>query len=183
MIQCIAEHSVDMSILPEKARILDLGCRNFIFANHMRDLGHYVTCVDIDDFPNEIYYQVAITDHDGRCGIKRSSDPQATSITKGDEIPCYTLESFSKYAGVEFWDLIKCDVEGSELGIIRSMKKPMATQISIEFHLHTHVYGDQEVFEMENRLINLGYRPLVHDKTKQHGLGPNYYDSLWVLAN
>ena len=190
MLETIAEHTVDISILPEKARILDIGCRGFIFANHMIRSGHSVYTVDADPLvscTHDYHYNLAITDFNGYVKLIYSNDKQATRVKPSydglpdDCVPAMTLESFSKMVKVDLWDVIKIDVEGSELEIIRSLKKAPATQLSIEFHLHTGVYGITDVKMMEDKLTLLGYVPIVHDMTKQHGLGLNYWDSLWVL--
>lgn len=181
MVSEIFEHSVDLSLLPEKANILDIGCRGFQFTNYMRELGHKVTPVDIEDFPDKTYYRLAITGKDGRVGIHRNNDPQATRVTKGDELLSMTIDTFSNSVGIEVWHLIKMDVEGSEYEIIMNMKRPPAKQLSIEFHLHTGIYGQAEMMLMESKLRSLGYEFAQHKLTEQHGAGENYWDSLFLL--
>jgi hypothetical protein len=191
MITVIAEHSVDLSLLSEKANILDLGCRGFLFTNELRRLGHNVEAVDIDDLFNPTgdnkwthYDQMAITGFDGVVGIERNNDPQATKIGHGSEkVQCMTLATFSKFKNILFWDLIKIDIEGSEYEVIMSLTEPPAKQLSIEFHLHTGIYGDAQVKEMEDKLLSLGYFPAKHDKYPAHGLSPNYWDSLFILQS
>jgi hypothetical protein len=178
----IHEHSLDTSLLPEGARILDIGCRGFLFANHFRVQGHTVWAVDIDDLERDDYWRCGISDYDGYCGVKKSSDPQATSIDrKADGVKCYTLKAFSEMVSIPFWDLIKIDVEGSEYEIIMSLEKAPATQLSIEFHLHTGSYGHYEVTLMEDKLKSLGYIPIKHEMTSEHGAGINFWDSLFIL--
>lgn len=92
-----------------------------------------------------------------------------------------TLESFSKMVGIEFWDLIKMDIEGSEFNVIMSMTRPMAKQLSIEFHLHTDAYAQIGMQLMERQLKNLGYESVSHKLTEQYGAGYNYWDSLFIL--
>jgi len=178
----IAEHTVDLSLLPKTGTILDIGCRGFQFTNYFKELGHNVYPVDIDELEGE-YYRCGITDINGKMGIHKTNDPQATSLKYGDEIVVYTIETFSALQGIVFWDLIKMDVEGSEFNIIMGMNKPMAKQLSIEFHLHTGLYSDIGMQLMERKLESLGYEPISHDLTAQHGAGYNYWDSLFVLKN
>lgn len=180
-IETIAEHSVDVDLLPENAKILDLGCLGFLFTDEMRRLGHTVMSVDIQKLDREDYFQIAISDKVGRVGVKRTKDAQAATITDGDEIMCMDLNMLMLLSRVDFFDLIKIDIEGSEYEVIMSLDKAPARQISIEFHLHTGVYGENEMLLMENKLLYLGYFPVQHDKTKQHGLSYNYWDSLWIL--
>lgn len=190
MIEVIAEHSVEMSLLPPTARILDIGSRGFQFANHFKAWGHEVVTIDADpqvkSSDHDNHYSIAISDFNGYVRLVRSGDAQATRIEKtmnGNNlmVECVTLQSFSEAVKIEFWDLIKIDVEGSELNIIQSMSKPFSRQISCEFHLHTHAYGIVEMSIMENKLRQLGYEPVQHEMTRQHGLGLNFWDSLFIL--
>lgn len=183
----IAEHTVDLSLLPEKANILDLGCRGFLFGNYFYNLYHHVYSVDIGKFPGH-YHRMAITDFNGFAYIKESRDPQAIRIVKNkakdatEVITCMTLDTFTPFCGVRgSWDIIKMDIEGAEYEVIMSLTEPPATQLSIEFHLHTKIYGDAEVRQMEDKLLSLGYFPVKHDKTNAHGCGQNYWDSLFIL--
>lgn len=181
-IKIIHEHSVDLSLLPEKANILDLGCRGFKFTYYFANLLHNVYPVDIDLLhPAPPYYILGIGGSKGFCAVKKSNDPQATRMTEGFELPMHTIESFSKFVNVDFWDLIKMDIEGSEYDVIISLTEPLAKQLSIEFHLHTGIYGDKEMKEMEDKLLSLGYFPVKHDKYKAHGCPANYWDSLFIL--
>jgi len=181
MISVIAEHSVDLDLLPDLAKILDLGCRGFRFANEMAN--HIVVSVDIDDLGSDHpYLRCAVSDFDGLCGIINIDDKQATKINRqGTGIDCYTLKSISQRFNVKMWDLIKMDIEGSEYEIIMSLNEPPAKQLSIEFHLHTGAYKIFEMNMMENKLKSLGYEFVKHDYTTQHGAGFNYWDSLCVL--
>lgn len=186
MIKTIAEHTLDFSLLPKKANILDLGCRGFQFADYFRVLGHNVFAVDCDDL-NGSYFKVAISDFNGFTDVYKNRDPQATRITRKHEgqsstsVLAMTLEKFSLNVEVKFWDLIKMDIEGSEKEVIMAMSKPVATQLSIEFHLHTKVYSEKDVRDMEIKLMSLGYKVVKHEKTAAHGCGLNYWDSLFVL--
>ena len=184
--QVIAEHSVDLSRLPEKANILDLGCRGFAFTHAMREMGHHVVPIDIDRLHDgQAYYQCAISDHDGKVAVLKSKDPQATRIDPDHEgsIPCYTLETLTGnfLNKNQIWDLIKIDIEGAEYEVIMSMDRPMAKQLSIEFHCHTGQINQQQMTEMENKLKNLGYEAVSHSQSQQHGAGWNYWDSLFIL--
>jgi hypothetical protein len=180
MITTIAEHTVDLDLLPERGTILDLGCRNFQFTNYFREKYHQVFSVDMDHIEGQAYYQCAITDHDGRCGILKTSDKQATRVKEGSEIPCYTLDTFMQACGVKRFDLIKMDVEGAEYQIIMNQQKAPCKQWSIEFHLHTGIYTQKEMKEMEDKLMDLGYEAVHHKLTTEHGAGYNYWDSLFV---
>ena len=182
----LAEHSVCLDILPEKAFVLDLGCRGFGFTHAMRELGHHVVPIDMDKLHDgQAYYQCAVSDHDGKVAILKSPDPQATRIDPSHEgtVPCYTLQTLSGnfLNKGQIWDVIKIDIEGAEYQVIMSMDRPMARQLSVEFHLHTGIYSQIEMRQMENRLYELGYQAVKHEYTPQHGAGNNYWDSLFIL--
>jgi len=180
MIEIIREHSVDISLLPAKATILDLGCRGFAFTNHFRELGHTVHAVDIDDLQHGDYDQCAITNYTGMCGITHTGDPQGTKIGPGDSIRCYTLEDYMKLKGVEFYDLIKSDCEGEEIKIVESLTEAPAKMLSIEWHLHTG-QDPKGVYWAVKRLNELGYETIKHELTEAHGAGYNNWDSLFIL--
>lgn len=186
-LETIAEHTVCLDLLPECANILDLGCRGFQFTGALRMMGHEVYPVDMDYLGPEGYYQVAITNYVGFGDVYKNNDPQATRLNKRHDnqsdssILTLTLERFSADVKVSFWDLIKIDIEGSEYEVIMSLTKPPAKQLSIEFHLHTGIYHMDAIQKMELHLGFLGYEPVQHEMTKQHGLGLNLWDSLWVL--
>ena len=79
------------------------------------------------------------------------------------------------------WDVIKMDVEGAEYEIIMAQEKAPTKQWSIEFHLHTGIYTQKEMIEMEKKLMLLGYTAIQHELKAEHGAGYNYWDSLFVL--
>lgn len=181
----IAEHAVCLDELRKPANILDLGARGFEFTRYFDLRGDFVIPVDIDpNLGNErAYICRAITNYNGTCGIRRSNDAQATSMTRnlGAEIVnCGTLEALMDEFNIPYFDLIKADIEGSEYEVIMNLKKAPAKQISWEAHLHTGAYGMQEFKQMELKLISLGYKALKNDLYEQHGAGRNAWDNLWI---
>lgn len=189
-IQVIAEHSVDLDLLPPKANILDLGARGGQFSNYFKQLGHNVFSVDCDNVPGITHPNLAISNFNGNASIVWGRDPQATYIipyVKGRSstqiVECKTLQKFSEEVGISVFDVIKFDVESSERDIIMSLETAPAVQISCEFHLHVGAYGMLAVSRMEQKLHSLGYIPISHKMEKRHGLCENYWDSLWVLKD
>ena len=183
----VAEHTYEETILTDNGYILDLGCRGFEFADEMTRQGYKVLCIDCDKLETDRpYYRYAIVGVlDGPVYVKKNKDPQATRITKeetAEMVMPMTIKSFSHMFGMYGkWDLIKMDIEGMEYEVIMSLTEPPAKQLSIEMHLHTGIYSDRQVMEMENKLLSLGYFPAKHDKTHAHGCGLNYWDSLFIL--
>lgn len=177
MIKQIGEHSVDVSLLPEKqANILDLGCRGFEFKGYY--LPNNIYSVDIDELPQQ-HYRLAISDKDGMTGINHTSDPQAKHITEGSDIPMMTIATFSKMVGVKHWDLIKMDIEGEEYKVLKHAKHPLATQVSVEFHAHC---GKQTKEQLDELLTYLSQFYTIHNQVwePRHGCGPNFWDVLFI---
>lgn len=191
----IAEHSfvpyIPGGIFPyDGAKVLDAGCRGFEFARSIAQSHRCkVWCIDADRleiYERDCFYDmVALSDFVGTGYLVKSGDKQATRIQKQPktdyEIQCTTLKALSVYYNVEFWDLIKLDIEGSEYEVIMSLDKAPAKQLSIEFHLHTGIYGQTEMTMMEDKLKALGYEAIQHDYTEQYGAGKNYWNSLFIL--
>jgi len=179
MITEIAEHSVDLSLLGScPANILDIGCRGFGFADHFG--GENVYSIDIDKLEGDSsdYYRCAISDTNSLCGIVNTNDPQARHITDGNDIIVMTIDSFSKLVGVEKWDLIKMDIEGEEIKVLKSLKHPYCKQISVEFHAHVN----QTKEELDSLLDWLSEWYTIHNRNwvTMHGAGYNYWDILLI---
>jgi hypothetical protein len=186
MVEVIAEHTVDLSLLEPGDNVLDIGCRGFQFTDILTSKGFNVFAIDIDDLVGHKYIKGAIADFDGVVGIERFQDPQATRIIKDPPpgmptIQSMTLKTFSKNCDIDMWGLIKIDVEGAEYGIVMSLDKAPAKQLSIEFHLHTGVYKMHEVELMVDKLKSLGYEAVQHVYEPRHCAGSNYWDSLFIL--
>lgn len=179
----IAEHSVDLSMLPIKANILDLGCRGFQFTDKLRGLEHNIYPVDIgangETGLDKTYYRIAISDKDGWAGVSKERDPEATNVIEGDEVPMMTLKTFSEHVGVDKWDLIKMDIEGSEMGILKNSTHPIASQVSVEFHAHCTTQTKEEI---DNLLNWLSQWYFIHNREwkEAHGSAANYWDILLI---
>jgi len=180
MITVIAEHSVDISLLPDDARILDIGCRGGGFTDYYYSKypKMFVYPIDIDKFPGEVYYRCAISDKDGYCDMVNTNDPQARHIKEGGTIPMMTIDSFSREVEVDKWDLIKMDIEGEEVKVLKSLKHPYCKQISVEFHAHVN----QTKEELDSLLDWLSEWYTIHNRNwvTMHGAGYNYWDILLI---
>lgn len=183
-IETIAEHSLIPELI-HYGKVLDAGCRGFEFAKALKEFKCKVFCLDADKLEEDSYSMVALSDFIGTGYLVISDDKQATRLQKQPktdyEIRCVTLKEISVYFEIEFWDLIKLDIEGSEYEVIMSMEKAWAKQLSIEFHLHTGIYGMHEMDMMMDKLKALGYETIQHNYESRHGAGMNYWDSLFLL--
>lgn len=171
MIQVIAEHSVDMSLLPKQAVILDAGCRGFEFTDYFRYWGHEVLAVDIDDLKGN-YLRCAVGHKIGKCAVNYTNDPQGTHIKDGEDIEMVTIESLGEF------DLVKLDIEGEEYSILKQSKHPIAKQVSVEFHAHINQTKEQ----LDSLLNNLEQYYTIHNRVweSRHGAGYNYWDILLI---
>ena len=82
---------------------------------------------------------------------------------------------------VEFWDLVKMDVEGAEFEIIMDMKMAPAKMISLECHMHCG-QTMEECQLMFMRLAFIGYQCVSGEELSEaHGAGRNFWNMLWIL--
>jgi hypothetical protein len=181
MIEVVSEHSVDLSLLPDSATILDCGCRGFGFTNYFRSKGHRVLAIDIDKLDGD-YLRVGIGHANGKAAVSEHLDPQARKLTPYDpskeSVDVYTLTNLERIYGQKF-DLIKLDVEGEEQSILRTASHPIAKQVSVEFHAHC----TSETKETIDDLLSwLGRWYTIYNKVweSRHGAGFNYWDILLI---
>lgn len=194
-IKIIHEHSVDLDLLPEKAAILDAGCRGLEFTRHFQQLGHNVLAIDIDDLGEENklrYLRMGLYFHAGKTMVSDDEDPQARHITdvhlfeKGQDVPkikegevyLATIAGCAHSCDVEQFDLIKMDIEGAEFVILQNEKHPIAKQVSVEFHAHC----GQSKQQLDHLLKWLGKWYDVHNQVweERHGCSANYWDILLI---
>lgn len=174
----VAEHSFDETLISVGSAILDIGCRGFEFTNFFRSRGCKVLAIDCDLLIGDYVQCAVVGDSSIQRYIQYSNDPQGTKVVttpNNTPVESVTIQQLG------YFDLIKMDCEGSEYEIIMSLTEAPAKQISVEFHLHTGIYTGKEIKEMEDRLLVLGYFPMKHDMSHQHGAGLNYWDSLFVM--
>lgn len=193
----IAEHTIDISLINRESKVLDLGCRAFTWSKAMLEYVDEIYCVDADpevpipDKPLEMI-RGAVMDSDGesmflKCSGNGTGNYILYNGAKKNElngvfqiVKTISLKTISDIANVELWDIIKCDIEGSEIPVLLDLKKPPAKQLSIEFHVHTGSTQEQ-VYKVVTHLEELGYECCQHEYSSQHGAGFNYWDSLFIL--
>jgi FkbM family methyltransferase len=195
----IAEHSIDLSQINRSSKVLDLGCRAFTWSKAMLEYVDEVYCVDADpdiirNKPSGNGYNLflgAVNDVGGlNMMLHRSGNgtgnyviPYSSTVRRaGDYSPIksFTLKEISDCYKVEMWDVIKMDIESSEIPVLLSLTEPPAKQLSVEFHQHTGT-SFQKVNEVVNHLLSIGYGVVQHEATAQHGAGLNFWDSLFII--
>lgn len=142
----ICDHSVDIDRLPEHPAVLDVGCRGFGFAKSFADRGARVIALDPDPEISDprindvTFLHLALTCHYGHAVYRRNSGDDGEIIAAvlrlpgTVSVPCVDIETLSTILGVDHWDVVKLDCEGSEFGILENWSGPIADQISVEFH-------------------------------------------------
>lgn len=190
-LQCIAEHTVDLSLINRDSKVLDLGCRAFTWANAMLEHVGRVCCIDADDDirqPDDgrLIFMVAAVDEPnaGRKDLIKSGNGTGNYLKKADDKEglYYTvsLQFLCDFYNVDYWDLIKFDIEGSEIPVLLSLTKPPAKQLSVEWHMHTGT-TKEKIHEVFAHLQSLGYARAYTDYSRKHGLCENYWDVCFIL--
>lgn len=154
MIKRIEGHTVDLSLIRGK-KVIDLGCRDFKFAEYFKNIGCDVLAFDADKdvFKNPPYgiswFNKAVTTYFGttiyyklgECGytndIKEHNPDEAVSVE------CVSYLSIAN----EDYDILKMDIEGAEYAILSDPNfKPYPKQITVEFHEHCFKQLHDEMF-------------------------------------
>lgn len=186
----VHEHSFKPSLLNRESKVLDVGCRDFQFAQWFIDnIGCKVTCIDADPTIKDpkikgvTFLNKAVT---------HSDKEKLRLFAFGNGSGSYTEEVFERpseckeyevetYRITPFWDLIKLDCEGAEYEILMNMTEPLAKQISVEFHEHTPAAkGQLYISKLFNHLWQW-YDIHGDVQEKRHGCGENYWDVLFIL--
>ena len=110
---------------------------------------------------------VALGDHEGKVTMLLRNTmskvvEQATEAQKTAEVPLTTLDSLMEREGVDHIHLLKVDVEGSELAVLRGANRLLKTHAIDVIYIEAGMSGDsdQQVHhrEIEEILEPLGYR-------------------------
>jgi len=198
-IERLAEHSVDVDLLPEAPVVLDAGCRGFDFSNAVLKVRPNARVIAMDPAP----------------GAHGSSDPRITFLNEAlvglhqspkmefvalpNPAACYmrevdpaTFEGISVDTRTLPWicstfqvnkfDLIKLDVEGSEFAILDTWPGPIATQISIEFHDYVDNNKYNDAYFDRLFLMSLPHYEVVqHELSEVSNARRGHWDSLFRL--
>lgn len=181
----LADHTIDVSLLGHAPTVLDVGCRGFVFGDSVRRLRPFANIieVDIDDlsYSGRPYIRAAIHHSTGTVGVSNHEDLQSRHVIPGTSVQAYTLAEFTHSSGVNCWDIIKLDCEGSEYDILSSITYPIANQITVEFHQHTP-QGRRDYDQISNLISRLSkwYIVAQHELTECYSLGLNYWDTLLI---
>lgn len=200
----LANHTVDLDLLPYAPLVLDVGCRGFDFTTEVLRHRHWSSIIAMDPYLSSSDKGKTMLDtrfielHEAL--VAQHQPPTALmahhSTGEGDflteEVPwyaerkavlCVSLPTLMRRYGIKFWDLVKLDCEGSEYGILENWPGPVAQQISVEFHDHTgpwKEYADGDYYE---RLFSCALKDyeVVQHNVSQQGTGCGHWDTLLRL--
>ncbi len=203
------EHTIDLDLLPAVPTVLDVGCRGFAFDYDILKFRPQAKIFALEPDPavlkpddlNVTFLNSAMT-HIQTPNIKwqGGGDGEGSYIVTGPGHPGYdwpiidpaqardvenvTLQILMIGFGIQKFDLVKLDCEGSEFGILENWPGPIATQISVEFH----DYANRNRWNMAY-FLKLFAGPLKDYRVVQFEdtpIGPTkalgHWDSLLVLA-
>jgi hypothetical protein len=207
-LKLLADHTVDLDLLPECPLVLDVGCRWFDFTRAVlkdRPGASVVACdpdPNIDEPPAEVMFMaVAIvgkarasslyasfSNGEGNFLFDRLDPGECLTIpfcgwpvidAKVNTVRCLTIQELRE----TYWDAVKLDCEGSEFEILENWPGPIAGQISVEFHDFTgpRSEGRDAYYERLWKLLPW-YRVVQHDLSKK-GEGIGHWDTLLVLRD
>ena len=198
----LASHTIDVDLLPDEPIVLDVGCRWFDFTRGI--LAHrpkaVVLCLDpssdiirdVDLPTRQVQFRpIALVGHDrfstnfaegiaGDGGGNHALDADRDGDYRIRRVPCMNIEQFMYHWGVQHFDAVKLDCEGSEFGILENWPGPIATQISVEFHdcFKKEIRDGDYYTKLMAKLP--WYRLVQHDLSVQ-GTGLGHWDSLLCL--
>jgi FkbM family methyltransferase len=198
-IERLAEHSVDLDLLPQAPVVLDAGCRGFDFSNAVLDVRPDARIIAMDAAPGA----GGSTDHritflnQPLVGFLQSSrmefvplpNPAAcfmreinSTASQGILLETRTLQWITSQFQVSKFDLIKLDVEGSEFGILETWPGAIATQISVEFHDYVDNNKYDDAYFQRLFLGSLGdYEVVQHEMSEVSNARRGHWDSLLRL--
>jgi FkbM family methyltransferase len=199
----VKEHSIEESLIDKNGWVLDLGCVNFQFSLEMKKYCNNIICVDpnpnITNIPDGIIFEKAaiVSDNKDEVDYFIYEDIQGYSLLNPDQDYCnlkeickikaINIEYIMKKYNIKKFELIKFDIEGSEYDILDKIDWNISKQFSVEFHdfrnMNPYFPNNDLYYSNLFEKIKNKFNIVKHDKTHGHGMGLNYWDSLFVEKN
>jgi FkbM family methyltransferase len=171
-----------------KGPILDAGSRGLRLSKWFAERGHRVVALDAGEDESAegvTFYKMALVGakHAGSfVKLIRTDDLEARYIgpadAQGDRVPAVSLPFITNMMGVDKWDLVKLNIEGSEYDILEELDRPLARQIVFSFHEHTERARGREACDKIIAKLSEWYD--VHNQVweQRYGCRENYWDCL-----
>ena len=181
---CIRGHHLYASLLNSKSVILDLGGHKGEFSSILIE-NHGCTCHVIEAMPDLhagiqqskklLAYHFAAGSQDGSMEFHVSSNPESNSLrlktadhVETIVVPTISIPSFMNRFGIRKIDLLKMDIEGAEIDVIRGMSDNLVQsipKITVEFHdFIPEMQLENDVAECIERLESLGFACIVFSR-------------------
>lgn len=204
LVKLSGDHTIDVGLLPESPVVLDVGARGFGFTRDILALRPKALVVAMEPDPNvqdpdiagvEFVQKALVSDNRPLQRYASFSTGEANFITEAASyydaqikyVRCITIRSLMLDLGIDHWDLVKLDCEGSEFGILEYWPSAIATQISVEFHdFKNRDKWNDAYFEALFKSLEFhhGYSIVQHELSS---VGPGnamgHWDSLLVLRS
>jgi FkbM family methyltransferase len=175
----VCDHTFIDSIIGNKSIVLDLGANRCSFANHMiSTYGAEVIAVEPnpalvakwDDNPRLTAVNKAVGENKDQTPfyITRNSEsssidkPETADVLREIRVDCVTLQQLFEICNIGTVDLLKIDIEGSEIEMLKNAPDELLKsipQITVEFHDFNGRVSKTEVRRVIERLtrLNFGY--------------------------
>jgi FkbM family methyltransferase len=198
MIKVIKEHSFFDDLLNYENVIIDLGACRGEFSNEIMKNYNVKKCIMVEPNPsnfihlpkdirvNKYMNLVSHLDNQEVVFYEDTKSPYNGSKIfnyfngKEHKLKTITLETIFKENEIDFVDLLKIDIEGSEYELLENLSENILSkikQITIEFHDFLDVSYKEKNIIIEKKLVNLGFNVLKTGTTYLNG--SDYYDTLF----
>jgi FkbM family methyltransferase len=184
-------HTVLAAELSERSVVVDLGANIGRFSHEILDVfacrchaveANPALCDRLERHPLLSVYNFAIANRSGKIQLNLSSNLEASSVLRPSDdlqesiaVPAITLADFFALAQLDRVDLIKFDIEGSEIDVLDSCSDQFlqsVPQLTIEFHDFLGLTPVSTVERVVGRLQDLGFFPI---KIWRHAWGDTLF--------
>lgn len=187
-LEYIAGHLVAKGYINEQSTIVDLGGNLGNFSQEVVNRFNCTSyCIEPDPgvfsrIPESSKikkYNLAVTDTDGQMDFMLSANNEANSFNpviaalwgtgKVINVQTRSLQSLKKEIGINNIDVLKIDIEGSEIPLLKSLPDEelvKISQLSVEFHEFLDKALEKDTLQTIKRLENLGFLVVVYSAKK-----------------
>lgn len=144
-------------------------CKVFSFEPNPDTYKRFEYNIRLNNIENIYPYKLAVSDFNGLSYFKKSKNTWVSKITDSKdmetiEVDTITLDEIIKDNSIEIIDLLKIDVEGSELNVIKGSTNTIkiVKKIILEYHSKELQKNCLDILD-ENGFRIVYEKPLIHD--------------------